>query len=38
MNQQPELCDIGFIGLGIMGKNLALNLADNGYKMPKKSN
>jgi 6-phosphogluconate dehydrogenase len=26
-------CDIGFIGLGVMGKNLALNLADNGYKI-----
>ncbi|UAA40429.1 NADP-dependent phosphogluconate dehydrogenase [Paraneptunicella aestuarii] len=28
-----QLCDIGFIGLGVMGKNLALNLADNGYKI-----
>ena len=28
-----NLCDIGFIGLGVMGKNLALNLADNGYKI-----
>ncbi|MFT6267804.1 MAG: 6-phosphogluconate dehydrogenase [Alphaproteobacteria bacterium] len=27
------LCDVGFIGLGVMGKNLALNLADNGYKV-----
>jgi len=27
------LCDIGFIGLGVMGNNLALNLADNGYKV-----
>ena len=27
------LCDIGFIGLGVMGKNLTLNLADNGYKI-----
>jgi len=26
-----EQCDIGFIGLGVMGKNLVLNLADNGY-------
>ena len=26
-----SLCDVGFIGLGVMGKNLALNLADNGY-------
>jgi 6-phosphogluconate dehydrogenase len=27
------LCDIGFIGLGVMGKNLTLNLADNGYRI-----
>ena len=27
------LCDIGFIGLGVMGKNLVLNLADNGYNI-----
>jgi len=33
MSDQPDLCDIGFIGLGVMGKNLALNLADNGYKI-----
>ncbi len=26
-------CDIGFIGLGVMGKNLVLNLADNGYNI-----
>jgi 6-phosphogluconate dehydrogenase len=26
-----SLCDIGFIGLGVMGSNLALNLVDNGY-------
>ncbi|MCW8878734.1 MAG: NADP-dependent phosphogluconate dehydrogenase [Kangiellaceae bacterium] len=30
---RPNQCDIGFIGLGVMGKNLALNLADNGYKI-----
>ncbi|GGA70355.1 6-phosphogluconate dehydrogenase, decarboxylating [Neiella marina] len=28
MTQQ---CDIGFIGLGVMGKNLVMNLADHGY-------
>lgn len=28
-----NLCDIGFIGLGVMGKNLTLNLADNGYRI-----
>ncbi|MGI5309766.1 NADP-dependent phosphogluconate dehydrogenase [Rheinheimera sp. WS51] len=26
-------CDIGFIGVGVMGKNLILNLADNGYRI-----
>ncbi|TBR44945.1 NADP-dependent phosphogluconate dehydrogenase [Marinomonas agarivorans] len=26
-------CNIGFIGLGVMGKNLALNLADHGYQV-----
>ncbi|MGB1239199.1 MAG: NADP-dependent phosphogluconate dehydrogenase [Pseudomonadales bacterium] len=26
-------CDIGFIGLGVMGQNLVLNLADNGYSV-----
>ena len=33
MSDSTALCDIGFIGLGVMGKNLALNLADNGYKI-----
>lgn len=33
MTQEQTLCDIGFIGLGVMGKNLALNLADNGYSL-----
>lgn len=33
MTQQDTQCDIGFIGLGVMGKNIALNLADNGYKI-----
>ena len=33
MAQEETLCDIGFIGLGVMGKNIALNLADNGYKI-----
>lgn len=31
MTQNRVLCDIGFIGLGVMGKNLVLNLADNGF-------
>lgn len=33
MTQDKLLCDIGFIGLGVMGKNLVLNLADNGYNI-----
>jgi len=33
MTQKKVLCDIGFIGLGVMGKNLVLNLADNGYNI-----
>lgn len=33
MTQDANLCEIGFIGLGVMGKNLALNLADNGYNI-----
>jgi len=33
MTTDSSLCDIGFIGLGVMGKNLVLNLADNGYNV-----
>ena len=33
MTQDNFLCDIGFIGLGVMGKNLVLNLADNGFNI-----
>jgi len=33
MPQGNFLCDIGFIGLGVMGKNLVLNLADNGFSI-----
>ena len=33
MANDNSLCDIGFIGLGVMGKNLTLNLADNGYNI-----
>ena len=33
MTQVPALSDIGFIGLGVMGKNLVLNLADNGFNI-----
>lgn len=31
MTTTTPLSDIGFIGLGVMGKSLVLNLADNGY-------
>ncbi|QBY06057.1 NADP-dependent phosphogluconate dehydrogenase [Thalassotalea sp. HSM 43] len=33
MSDNTHKCDIGFVGLGVMGKNLVLNLADNGYKI-----
>ncbi len=33
MQHDQQLCDIGFIGLGVMGKNLTLNLVDNGYRV-----
>ncbi|AWB67690.1 phosphogluconate dehydrogenase (NADP(+)-dependent, decarboxylating) [Saccharobesus litoralis] len=33
MSDATTLCDIGLIGLGVMGKNIGLNLADNGYKV-----
>ncbi|MEX2218723.1 MAG: NADP-dependent phosphogluconate dehydrogenase [Phycisphaerales bacterium] len=28
---QPASCDIGLVGLAVMGQNLALNIADHGY-------
>ncbi len=31
--QTEKNCDVGFIGLGVMGANLTLNLADNGYRV-----
>ena len=31
MNNHSSKHDIGVIGLGVMGKNLALNIADNGF-------
>ncbi len=33
MTDTTQLCDIGFVGAGVMGKNLILNLADNGYRV-----
>src|SRR5438477_9913621 len=26
-------CDVGLVGLAVMGQNLALNIADHGYKI-----
>ena len=28
---QAGTCDIGLIGLGVMGRNFVLNMADHGY-------
>jgi len=33
MSDSTQACDIGLIGLGVMGKNLGLNLADHGYRV-----
>ena len=30
---QPGTCDIGLIGLAVMGQNLVLNMNDHGYKV-----
>jgi 6-phosphogluconate dehydrogenase len=33
-DQSPaRLCDVGLIGLGVMGQNLILNMADHGYRV-----
>ncbi len=32
-NESRALCDVGLIGLGVMGRNLALNFADHGFKV-----
>src|SRR4051794_28793151 len=29
----PETCDIGLIGLAVMGQNLVLNMNDHGFKV-----
>ena len=29
----PELLDIGLIGLSVMGRSLALNMADHGFQV-----
>jgi 6-phosphogluconate dehydrogenase len=33
INTAPPTADIGVIGLGVMGENLALNLEDHGYRV-----
>ncbi|QYJ80161.1 NADP-dependent phosphogluconate dehydrogenase [Shewanella acanthi] len=33
MQNHSKLNDVGVIGLGVMGKNLALNIADNQYRV-----
>src|SRR5437879_6080283 len=30
---QKESCDIGLIGLAVMGQNLVLNMSDHGYRV-----
>ena len=30
---QTETCDIGLIGLAVMGQNLVLNMNDHGYRV-----
>jgi 6-phosphogluconate dehydrogenase len=29
----PATCDVGLVGLAVMGQNLALNMADHGYRV-----
>jgi len=33
MNEKKEKADVGLIGLAVMGQNLALNMARNGYRV-----
>ena len=33
MSQDTEPCTVGLIGLGVMGRNLVLNIADHGYRV-----
>ncbi|MEO8377004.1 MAG: NADP-dependent phosphogluconate dehydrogenase [Candidatus Sumerlaeota bacterium] len=32
-NHEQQNCDIGIIGLGVMGRNLALNMSDHGFSV-----
>ena len=33
MSADTSPCDVGLIGLGVMGRNIVLNLADHGYRV-----
>ena len=33
MKETAPLCDIGLIGLAVMGQNLVLNMNDHGFKV-----
>ncbi len=33
MNQEAKQCDLGLIGLAVMGQNLVLNMDDHGFKV-----
>jgi 6-phosphogluconate dehydrogenase len=33
MEQTPRSADVGLVGLAVMGQNLALNMADHGYRV-----
>ncbi len=33
VQENMGVCDIGLVGLGVMGSNFALNLADHGFSV-----
>ena len=33
MTEMADQADIGLIGLGVMGRNLVLNMDDHGYRV-----
>ncbi len=33
MSKQTQQCEIGMVGLGVMGRNFALNMADHGFSV-----
>ena len=32
-SRSAKRCDIGMVGLGVMGRNFVLNMADNGFSV-----